>query len=175
MTLDCNLHSFMPSRNTHPQGTQKLDTFGYEKRDASGKGVFLAVAGLFVVLVLVELIVHFIVADFRKSPPPTDRYSGAVRAKQARDVQSSYPKLQIAPPTDLARFREQETQALNSYGWVDKNKGIVRMPIDRAMDLVLQKGLPVRQPGQPGKAGASTYEMQEERPNSPQPEIRGTP
>ena len=34
---------------------------------------------------------------------------------------------------------------LDSYGWVDKNAGIVRIPIDEAMKLTLQRGLPTRQ------------------------------
>jgi hypothetical protein len=83
--------------------------------------------------------------------------------------------LQVSPPDDLAKFRAEEAAALNSYGWVDQDKGIVRMPIDRAMDLVLQRGLPARQPSERGKTGPSTYELQQQRPNSPQPEVGGKP
>jgi hypothetical protein len=133
------------------------------------------VAGLFVVLVLVDVVVHFILVDFRKSPAPSDRYSGTIRADQARAAQSPFPKLQVSPAVDLAKFRTEEAAALDNYGWVDKDKGIVRIPIDRAMDLVLQRGLPARQPGQPGKAGPSTFDLQQQRPNSPQPEIGGRP
>ena len=38
----------------------------------------------------------------------------------------------------------QEEQTLNSYGWVDQQAGVVRIPIDRAMDLLAQRGLPTR-------------------------------
>jgi hypothetical protein len=38
----------------------------------------------------------------------------------------------------------QEVQRLNSYGWVDQQAGIARIPIDRAMALLAQRGLPTR-------------------------------
>jgi hypothetical protein len=154
---------------------QQRDALGYEKRDANWKGIFYSVAGLFAVLILVDVVVHFIIKDFEKSPRPADQYSGSVRSDAARAMQSPYPKLQVSPPADLAHFREEETTALTTYGWVDQQKGIVRVPIDRAMDLVLQRGLPARQPGEHGKAGASSYELQQQRPNAKQPEIGGQP
>jgi hypothetical protein len=54
------------------------------------------------------------------------------------------PRLQSAPVKDLAAFRAQEDAILNSYGWVDREKGIVRIPVDRAMEVVAKEGLPVR-------------------------------
>ena len=54
------------------------------------------------------------------------------------------PRLQPHPATDLKRYCEVEQQQLTTYGWVDKNNGLVRIPVDRAMDVVLQKGLPAR-------------------------------
>jgi hypothetical protein len=38
----------------------------------------------------------------------------------------------------------QEEKTLHSYGWVDQRAGVVRIPIDRAMELVAQRGLPTR-------------------------------
>ena len=43
-----------------------------------------------------------------------------------------------------AGIRAAEDQILNSYGWVDRSKGIVRIPIDRAIDLLAKRGLPAR-------------------------------
>ena len=54
------------------------------------------------------------------------------------------PQLQKTPIPDLGTMRAEEDAVLNNYGWVDKQKGVVRIPIDRAMDLVLKKGLPAR-------------------------------
>ena len=58
------------------------------------------------------------------------------------------PHLQASEPADLQNYLQEETKALNSYGWVDPKQGIVHIPIDRAMSLLLQKGLPARKPGQ---------------------------
>lgn len=52
------------------------------------------------------------------------------------------PRLQTAPADDLARMRAAEHRALESYRWIDKKEGIVQLPIDRAMDLLLEQGLP---------------------------------
>jgi hypothetical protein len=52
--------------------------------------------------------------------------------------------LQIHPAHYLEQLRQGEDEKLNSYGWVDQKAGTVRIPIDRAMDLLIEKGLPVR-------------------------------
>jgi hypothetical protein len=57
------------------------------------------------------------------------------------------PRLQPAPHADLAMFRAQEDSVLKSYAWVDRNAGVVRIPIERAMQLTAERGLPARQGG----------------------------
>ena len=64
------------------------------------------------------------------------------------------PRLQITPSTDLKDTRDQERDLLLSYGWVEKDKGVVRIPIDRAMDLLAERGLPAGKPEPPAKAVA---------------------
>jgi hypothetical protein len=54
------------------------------------------------------------------------------------------PRLQDHPAQELTEFRARERQTLHSYGWVEPNAGVVRIPIERAMELVLARGLPVR-------------------------------
>ena len=53
-------------------------------------------------------------------------------------------------------------QGLTSSGWIDRSAGIVRLPIDRAMEVVLQKGLPVRTNGVAG-VGLSPQQLIERR------------
>ena len=57
------------------------------------------------------------------------------------------PRLQTDPREDLRALRQAEDNALQSYGWIDKNAGVVRIPIDRAMTLTLERGLPARTEG----------------------------
>ena len=54
--------------------------------------------------------------------------------------QPPQPRLQSSPVADLKRMRQEEDQILGSYGWIDRQKGIVRLPIARAMDLLSQRG-----------------------------------
>ena len=49
------------------------------------------------------------------------------------------PRLQIDPQADLEDMQRRENQILGSYGWVDRNNGIARVPIERAMQLVLER------------------------------------
>jgi hypothetical protein len=55
------------------------------------------------------------------------------------------PRLQTNPRQDLRDLRSAEDMVLNSYGWVDKNAGIARIPIREAIKLTVQRGLPTRQ------------------------------
>ena len=51
------------------------------------------------------------------------------------------PRLQPDPAMDLKQFRSGEDAVLHGYGWVDPEKGIVRIPVERAMELVAKEGL----------------------------------
>jgi hypothetical protein len=48
--------------------------------------------------------------------------------------------------TSFADFQRKQNEALSSYGWVDRQAGIVHIPIDRAIELTLEKGLPTAAP-----------------------------
>ena len=64
------------------------------------------------------------------------------------------PRLEVTPITDLEAMRAAEDQVLNSYAWIDKAHGVVRIPIDLAIDLLAQRGLPARQQNGPQSAAA---------------------
>jgi hypothetical protein len=57
------------------------------------------------------------------------------------------PRLERNPIADLQAVRAEEDRMLNSYGWVDPQKNMVRVPIDIAIDLLAKKGLPSRPQG----------------------------
>jgi hypothetical protein len=57
---------------------------------------------------------------------------------------SAQAKLLVNEPLNLKAFREHEHEVLTTYGWMDKSAGVVRIPIDRAKDLLIERGLPVR-------------------------------
>lgn len=112
---------------------------GYETRDADTRAVLLFLAVLFVVLNLTlfgtwRLFRHFLVADV---PAPS-----ASSFADERQIPPA-PELQVNGRTDLQRMYDKQQKELETYGWEDRQAGIVRIPIDRAMELLLQKGLPV--------------------------------
>jgi hypothetical protein len=54
------------------------------------------------------------------------------------------PRIEIAPSLELKTLRHDEDTTLSTYGWVDRKAGTTRIPIDRAIDLQLQRGFAVR-------------------------------
>jgi hypothetical protein len=54
------------------------------------------------------------------------------------------PQLQKTPIVDLKTIRAEEDKLLNGYAWVDAPKGVVRIPLDRAIEVLAKRGLPSR-------------------------------
>ena len=54
------------------------------------------------------------------------------------------PQLEIDERTELNKVRLYEEDRLSTYDYIDKDAGTVLIPIDRAMDLLVQRGLPTR-------------------------------
>jgi hypothetical protein len=77
------------------------------------------------------------------SVPPTPRLQPFPNTMHNGEVP---PPNTNTPVTDMAEMRASEDEALNKPGWVDKQKGIVRLPIETAKQLVVQRGLPVVKP-----------------------------
>jgi hypothetical protein len=123
---------------------------GHETRDANPRGLAwfggcMALA-LFMVSLSMWLLFNFFAGHQKLGPPASPFAQG--QPMPAPDV----PRLQVAPSEDLEHMLGQQSQMLNSYGWVDQKSGVVRIPISRAMDLLMQRGLPVRssKPESPG-------------------------
>jgi hypothetical protein len=57
------------------------------------------------------------------------------------------PRLEVAPAAEYQQLRSEEDRKLSSYGWVDRKAGKVRIPIERAIDLQLERGFPARKEG----------------------------
>jgi hypothetical protein len=60
---------------------------------------------------------------------------------------------QLPPEREMKEMRAAQEAALHSYGWVDRNAGILRIPIEQAMQKLLEERLPARaaEPGQPAE------------------------
>ena len=54
------------------------------------------------------------------------------------------PRLLTDEPANLKAYRETQNALVSAYGWVDKPAGVVRIPVERAKELILERGLPTR-------------------------------
>jgi hypothetical protein len=148
---------------------------GYERRDAHVGWIF-GILGLFAVA---GLIIHLVLAAMlgwlKKERTPGDVWSPGPKAAGLRTSTNLFPRLQVSPPMDLRAFREREDAQLHSYGWVDRSSGIVRIPIERAMDLLLEKGLPMRHGTNADQVGPSPYELQLQRAGERPPQRKESP
>jgi hypothetical protein len=126
----------------------------YERRDISVAGILYFIVGLAVATFIVHLVLAGLY-DFLDKRART--HQAAVNPlvenvpMDTRKVAPGYPNQAFPNPrleTDergqLNDIRLNEERTLNSYGWVDKQAGTVRIPIERAMDLLAQRGLNVR-------------------------------
>jgi hypothetical protein len=139
---------------------------GYERRDLSVRGVtWCAVA-----LIVAAIVVHVALAGLYKVFEHQHRSPDAP-SRIAFNTQMTAPKprLQVEPMKELDQYFAAENQKLNSYGWVDKAAGVVRIPIDRAMDLIAQRGLPTRGPGTQNASGITPVQMQEQKAAATKP------
>jgi len=137
--------------NTHGHGD-------YERQDIGVSGVVYFLVGLAVACILVYFIVDGLYSFLdRRSEAKQPALSPLVTnaAKDVRHIPKDYPQTVFPSPKleedergqlDSVRLREEQT--LSTYDYVDQNAGTVRIPIDRAMDLIVQRGLPVRQGGE---------------------------
>ena len=145
----------MSTETHHDQNTQGHGDF--ERRDLSAVGIFYFLAGLTAAVVLI----YVLLAGFydllgrrdKGHQPPVSPLVTNVPAN-TREIPRTYPQQVFPDPrletderTQLDGIRRAEEQKLNSYDWIDQKAGIVRIPIERAMDLVAQRGLPVHPQG----------------------------
>lgn len=114
----------------------------YETRDADVSSLAKFGFWLAVILVLVFFVSRWTFNYFGKvqqlGPPVSPFEEGNIRTLPPE------PRLQVAPQSELLAYCQREQQALTSYGWIDRPNGVVRVPIDRAMKILLSRGLPVR-------------------------------
>ena len=146
----------------------------YERRDIGVAGVLYFLLGL----AFAGLIVHFIATglfsyldkqnEAQQAPvsplvtnAPADtrhiprQYNGDYDKYLKENFPS--PQLEVNERNQLDKVRLDEEDTLSTYGYVDQNAGTVRIPIERAMDLIVERGLPVRpQSGATSMAAKST-------------------
>jgi len=129
--------------NPHGGATDDVDVH-HEESDVNIAAIFGFGVGLLVVTAVAFLLVYVLFRFFDARARPNEVAEYPLAAAQENRVPPE-PRLQEHPREDLSELRAKEDAILESYGWVDKNAGVVRIPIDAAMKLTLERGLPARQ------------------------------
>jgi hypothetical protein len=123
---------------THPTNPDR--SLGYEGRDADVPVITWALIGFAIVGFVGTAILWFgfnFLASYFTPPAPTSPLETIRQTPPG-------PVLQTRPAVDEQRFLASQQEFLSQYAWVNQQAGVVRIPIDQAMQLTLQRGLPTR-------------------------------
>jgi hypothetical protein len=118
---------------THPHGHQRGPRT-YEKEGTNVKAVAIFAVSLLLGIGVIQLATYGLFGLYRPTPqerpPPLPRRGDA----------GIWVDHWLDPPQDLAKLRELESNNLNRLQWIDQQSGLVRIPIDLAMKLQVQRG-----------------------------------
>ena len=119
------------------------------------RGIFVFVGGLVAVTLVVMGLMWGVAILFkgslaRKDPAPP----ALAEAREARVPPR--PNLQPNPSADLAAFRTAEEAELATWAWVDREKTVARVPVERALEIVAARGLPAPPPMPPPAPAGET-------------------
>ena len=111
---------------------------GHETTDASASTIGLFALGLALMIAIVLPLLRWMFWRLEAGAERADK----VPSPLAADQEPPQPRLQSDPSADLAGLREQEVARLASYGWIDREKRVVRVPVNRAIDILAERGFP---------------------------------
>lgn len=124
-----------------PGKSSSHSTVGHELSDLKPGNIALFAAALAITITLVLVVSHWLFEFAMVQQAETQRPPSPLASTREPMPE---PHLQVHAPKDLQEMRAAEDVVLKSYGWIDPKEGIVRIPVDRAMELLAKRGLPVR-------------------------------
>jgi hypothetical protein len=113
---------------------------GYETSDAHAGATFRAGLYILGVMFLVAVVVAPLYWLYARRETAAQPRAASVIPAPPPAAAPAFPRLVSSEPPVLAEFRRQEDQLLTSYGWVEKDRGVARLPIAEAMRLVSERG-----------------------------------
>jgi hypothetical protein len=118
---------------------------GYERSDMRAGVVIAGAVGLLVAIGVLLTGVTVLMTVVTGVPPAIGRPADLIGGRQAApEPTPPAPALESEPGQSLDPYMAAAQARLNSYRWVDRSAGVAAIPIDRAMDLIAQQGLPAR-------------------------------
>jgi len=109
-------------------------------RELNLRGLVISVVGLVLLVVLAAVAMWWLSLRLRgeieaKNPPPPLLPEARLSRRPPE------PHLQASPGDELRTMQEEVNRTLTTYAWVDEEAGIARVPIERAMEMMSEKGL----------------------------------
>lgn len=124
----------------------------HEGKDVNVAMLFKFIVGLAVGTVIILITIRLTMDYFQRREiaqelPPASRVNppGTRRLPPMPRLQGA-PGSELLPLEEMKKFREEQQAAVNAYSWVDKQTGVVRIPIDVAKQLIVERGLQVKTP-----------------------------
>lgn len=117
----------------------------YEKSDVGFRFALVFITALIAVVVVILIVLTW----FYRIIAPKPQLAASTQTADAPRMLPPEPRLQSDPVQDMIKHRAEEEQKMKSYGWVDSNAGIARIPVDRALQLTAERGLPQWQAPKP--------------------------
>ncbi len=114
---------------------------GYEKRDINARPIYIYGTLLLIFTVLSMVFVDWLF-DTMKSRSDAGQTPPSSTLRLTETPASPQPAFSMYPARSLADFRRAEDRHLNTYGWLDREAGLGRIPVVRAMDILIEQGLP---------------------------------
>jgi hypothetical protein len=109
---------------------------GHERGDVDARRILRVVPIFIAVGIVIHLAVWWMFAYYRTQGERRDvRHTLIDIPSQAPPE----PRLQVNPPLDWQAYRESQQNILSSYGWASREQGRVRMPVERAMELMVER------------------------------------
>jgi hypothetical protein len=132
----------------HPQGSSGQ---GAGRSHQPSRIAFWKIVGFGIVIALVLAAAIVLLRIFLKAEIRTNPKEGiGIPVAEARAPMPE-PRLETSPADDLEAMRREEDRQLETYGWVDRDRRIFRIPIQAAMEKLVRRGLPVRAPTRPAE------------------------
>ncbi|HVW00594.1 MAG TPA: hypothetical protein VHB77_09645 [Planctomycetaceae bacterium] len=110
---------------------------GHETTDANAFKVAWTAFGLVVLLAVVHYVCLWLFGYLHWQARQFDQ----MQSPLAQPQEPPPPRLQKSPETDYVAYRDREQRWLATYGWIDPKQGVVHLPVERAMQLVLERGV----------------------------------
>ncbi len=113
---------------------------GHESRDIRIRPIAIAFVVLFAIGIVTQVLMYGLLSGYTARDERASEPASPLAASYGRQAPPA-PRLQVAPAADLARLRAREEALLDGYAWADRDAGVVRIPIDRALALLAARGL----------------------------------